>query len=193
MQSRSLLLLSGLVVGLFACSPDEGHHGGGRARPEPAPCEAQTTCGACTPILGCGWCQYADGSGSCASGPEACRELSFRWNWETVDCPASLVDAGPAPTDAGPAPTDAAPAPTDAAPAADSAPPSDAGPTDAATTCAVRSGGPTTCVPTTGGSLCPAGRYTLGCHGADAPDPTWGCAKAYGSGTETYFCCPCAP
>lgn len=146
-------------------------------------CEAQTTCGACTPILGCGWCQYEDGTGSCATGPEGCRELAFRWNWEPTDCPV------PAATDAGVTPADAAPG-EDTTPV-DSGAPDTAPVSTPDTSCAVRVGAPTTCTPTTGGTLCPSDRYTLGCHGDGAPNPTWGCAKAYGSGTETYYCCPC--
>ncbi len=160
----------------------------GRDDGPPPRCEAQTSCDACTPILGCGWCQYEDGSGSCATGPEACKQLAFRWNWEPVACPAT-------------GPSDGGVAPVDAPPTGDASPATDAGPADtgvdldtapaADAACKVRAGAPVTCAPTAGGTLCPADRYTLGCHDAAAPDPTWGCSKAYGSGTEVYYCCPC--
>lgn len=189
-------LLFGLLFGLGACSSDEEHHGGRRSRQQPAPtCAAQTSCGSCTPILGCGWCQYEDGTGSCATGPDACRDLSFRWNWETVDCPAATTpsDAGFTPADAVPAAdTGSEPLPVDSG-AAETASAPDTGATDAS--CVVPAAASAACTPTSGGTLCPSGRYTLGCHASGGtvptPDSALGCSKAYAAGAETYYCCPC--
>jgi hypothetical protein len=62
-------------------------------------CHAQTTCGACTPIVGCGWCFTATG-GSCHDNPDECTGNEFSWTWEPSGCPG--VDASVAPpVDAG--------------------------------------------------------------------------------------------
>lgn len=155
-------------------------------------CAAATTCGACTPILGCGWCQYEDGTGSCATGPSACTKLAFRWNWEPTDCPASPTppptDAGVTPVDSGTAPEDAVS--IDAAEASIDAAETSADATETSTACVIPAAASASCAVTTGGTLCPADRYTLGCHGT-TPDAALGCTKAYGTSTESYYCCPC--
>jgi len=69
--------------------------------PRPGPvarCGQLTTCGACTPVLGCGWCWSGD-KGLCASQPNDCASaMSFDWTWESSGCPtgpaASSGDAG---------------------------------------------------------------------------------------------------
>jgi len=200
--SQYLLLVSGLVFGLVACSSDEHHHGM-RSGQRPTQCELQTTCGTCTPIMGCGWCQYEDGTGSCATGPSACRELSFRWNWEPTDCPVPSTDAGLTPADAAPVvdsgalASDADTGAADTGTTADSGGDSDfvdtASPIDAS--CRIPAAASAVCAPTTGGTLCPSDRYTLGCHATGGsvptPDTALGCVKAYSAGGETYYCCPC--
>ena len=71
-------------------------------------CAAYTTCGTCTPVIGCGWCfgASAPGGGQCASGPDQCAfstdDMEFTWTWNSSGCPG--VDAsvgGPVRYDAG--------------------------------------------------------------------------------------------
>jgi hypothetical protein len=211
-------MLRSLAVALFAfplfalpvigCSPNDDHHHGyvDVDRTSPA-CGAITTCGACTPVMGCGWCQYEDGKGRCATGPDACGTQPFRWNWDPDTCPVS-GDAGftdAASPDAIPDAIVPAEASTDdAAAEAASESGADAGEdaataetaTDAGEETAVDSGvckvpeAASTCAPTTGGTLCKAGQYTLGCHGG-TPDSSLKCEKALSVGSDTYHCCPC--
>jgi Plexin repeat len=55
-------------------------------------CGQYTSCGTCTPVLGCGWCSTGD-KGLCAAQPNDCAAaMSFDWTWETSGCPAG--DAG---------------------------------------------------------------------------------------------------
>jgi hypothetical protein len=59
-------------------------------------CEQFTSCGACTPVLGCGWCQAGD-KGLCAADPNACEgATSFSWTWDSSGCPgvSGAPDAG---------------------------------------------------------------------------------------------------
>jgi hypothetical protein len=79
-------------------------------------CRAYTTCGACTPVPGCGWCQPA-GQGYCVDDPDDCdSNLEFNWTWEPAGCPRVAPDASALLPDAV-APEAAAPeaAPRDAA------------------------------------------------------------------------------
>ncbi|MBI2392984.1 MAG: hypothetical protein HYV09_25600 [Deltaproteobacteria bacterium] len=186
------------------CSPHDGdEYERGYGRGYAPACHLELTCGTCTPVLGCGWCQYEDGSGRCATGPQACGD-NFRWNWEPPSCPASggtPVDAGvePPPADAAPstdAPsTDAASpdapstdAPSSDAPSADDAPASDAPPATDTATCGAPPSLPAACRVTFGGSLCGAGQYSLACTGSTAPA---GCKAALTEGTTTHYCCSC--
>lgn len=179
------LVLALLGLSVAACSPDDDdHHHGGRRRVAPD-CSQNLTCGACTPVLGCGWCSFADGSGRCATGPGACGD-TFRWNWEPSDCPAGApaLDAGAVDAVAVDAVVEADAAEADAVEAevlAETA-------VDAAPECAAPSSFPAGCSRTTGGTLCGAGQYSVGCH--DTGKPT-GCAAALTSGGSTYYCCPC--
>ncbi len=182
---------------LVGCSPsDDDYRYRDHGRPPPA-CSVETTCGSCTPVLGCGWCQYEDGTGACTTSPSRCKGDTFRWSWEPSTCPAVATDAG-APdgdviVDAGgsaPDAEDATPA-SDADDAAEAS--SDVG--DAGDACVVPDG-TAPCVVTTGGSLCGAGQYTLGCHPSDGakpvPDASLSCTSALETGGSTYYCCSCA-
>ncbi len=66
----------------------------------------------------------------------------------------------------------------------------DTGATDTGPKCGVDTV-PAGCAVSTGGTLCKATEYTLGCLGAAAPAPSAACIKAYAKGAETYHCCPC--
>jgi hypothetical protein len=63
---------------------------------QPLTCHDFRTCGSCTPVIGCGWCQIGD-DGICVADPRECAVArSFSFNWEPADCPG----IGPA-TDGG--------------------------------------------------------------------------------------------
>ena len=52
-----------------------------------AACQQSTSCEACTPLPGCGWCYKEDGTGMCADDPNDCAaSTSFRWTWEPTGC-----------------------------------------------------------------------------------------------------------
>ncbi|MGZ3452313.1 MAG: hypothetical protein ACXVEF_22075 [Polyangiales bacterium] len=212
-----------LAIPLFvACSSDDEHkhhHGyGGVDHVEPE-CGALTTCGACTPVLGCGWCQYEDGRGRCTTGPESCGSTQpFRWNWDPETCPASSGDAGPSdaivPAEASTedAATEAAASEASTEAAASEVSSSETSSDDAggdvaettapeaSTETSTETGAPTcripdtassaSCTPTMGGTLCKDGQYTLGCHGG-TPDPSLKCEKALSTSDGTYHCCQC--
>jgi hypothetical protein len=97
-----------VAFAVVACS-EEGH-------PESAgaePCSAYATCGACTPVPGCGWCQPA-GAGFCVEDPNDCggNNMEFYWTWDPTGCPRISPDASALLPDASPpdaAPRDAAP------------------------------------------------------------------------------------
>jgi hypothetical protein len=92
-------------------------------------CRQFTTCGTCTPVLGCGWCFDSDGTGICAADPDECVTPVFSWTWNPSGCrvPAT-VGAGQADAGAVPVPTDDAAPADDATPAEDATPAGDAAP-----------------------------------------------------------------
>jgi hypothetical protein len=201
MALRSFAFLLALPLLSVACSPDEDHHHrhADVDYVQPA-CGAITTCGACTPVLGCGWCQYEDGKGTCATGPDACGNAKpFRWNWDPETCPATAADAGDDAIVTADVSTDdavtsdaTAEATADDASAESATDSGTAGETavDAAPVCKIPEAASASCSPTTGGSLCKDGQYTLGCHGS-TPDASLKCEKALSAGSDTYHCCPC--
>lgn len=82
------------VSGSLSCYSSDGYGppGPGEQR---VSCEQFTTCGSCTPVLGCGWCQSGD-KGICVSDPHRCaRAETFTWTWELAFCP-DAPDAGAA-------------------------------------------------------------------------------------------------
>jgi hypothetical protein len=91
MTAQIFAVLLGVFCSLSCFAPDDGSPHG---RQERAPfCEQFTSCGTCTPVLGCGWCQAGD-KGLCAEDPNVCAGAqSFSWTWELATCPAT-VDAG---------------------------------------------------------------------------------------------------
>src|SRR4051812_24993257 len=55
--------------------------------PQQDPCLRFTSCGSCTPVLGCGWCGTGENpGGECHSGPEQCLGTYFTWTWEAKGC-----------------------------------------------------------------------------------------------------------
>jgi hypothetical protein len=135
----AILLATAIALPLGACGDDSS---GGYYYPyDPYGCAQFTTCGACTPVPGCGWCFHGT-SGVCTTDPDQCAQVTseFTWTWDPTGCPdvdASVgsVDASPAPdtgttgADTGSPQSDSAPAPEDVG-----APQVDAGtiPSDAA-------------------------------------------------------------
>jgi hypothetical protein len=94
-------LLAALVGALCSSScfaPDYGPPPGTYV--QQFPCEQFTSCGTCTPVLGCGWCQSGD-KGICTSNPDSCAGVaSFSWTWELAFCPAELDGGASASADA---------------------------------------------------------------------------------------------
>jgi hypothetical protein len=152
----AMILATGIALPLGACGDDSGGgyssygYAGGAVG-----CGQYTTCGTCTPVVGCGWCFNKTG-GACTTNPDECAQVTseFTWTWDPSGCPdaavsiapadaggqakdagAPHVEAGAAQNDTGAPQQDAAPAPSDsgAPPPDGGALPSDAGasPTDA--------------------------------------------------------------
>jgi hypothetical protein len=89
-------LIFALPLALLAgsCIVDESGSSGGYVS-DPYGCRSYTSCGTCTPVLGCGWCDFGR-SGACVSDPDQCAvATSFSWTWESKGCPAT-PDAGAA-------------------------------------------------------------------------------------------------
>lgn len=194
-----------LALSFVGCSSDEERSGRDGHVDYADRCGGARSCGACTPIVGCGWCAYADGTGACAAGPSMCTGSEFRWNWEPSGCPTSTSDGGTSDGGTSDAPkTDSTPSDAaadasgetygdgiaDGLPLADG---SDATSSDA--TCNFPSSGLNGCVPTTGGSLCGASQYALGCHSSagstPAPDASLKCTLSASTSDASFYCCPC--
>ncbi len=120
------LAASAIALGLAAC--DSGYYGHdyyGHGYGDP--CQQFTSCGTCTPVMGCGWCTTANGS-ACLSDPDECAGAQqFSWTWEPSGC-TYAPDASVTPIDGGgPVPDAGVPdtsrPPTDAASLADTARP----------------------------------------------------------------------
>jgi hypothetical protein len=208
----ALLALSTAVVAVAGCSSDDqSDRGGDYGYPQDDKCNAATSCGECTPILGCGWCSYPDGTGACASSAARCTGDTFRWNWEPTGCPSDVIDSGTAtdaPADSSPKSDVASDAPSDApvndAPsesASEGEGGGDGGGSDSAPdvsppACTLPTSGLNGCVPTTGGTLCGASQFTLACHASGgatpSPDASLKCAVEISDATGSYYCCPCA-
>jgi hypothetical protein len=62
-------------------------------------CQMFTSCTACTPVPGCGWCFDSDGNGMCAPSPDECATPAFSWTWNPSGCrvaaDASIVQVQP--------------------------------------------------------------------------------------------------
>jgi hypothetical protein len=72
---------------------DGGNGGGGGYSYGPGYCRQFTSCGTCTPVLGCGWCQVGT-KGACVDQPNACAGASnFYWTWELSGCPSPTPTA----------------------------------------------------------------------------------------------------
>jgi hypothetical protein len=122
----AILLATAIALPLGACGDDSSGGGGSYAGGgDPYGCQQFTTCGACTPELGCGWCFHGT-SGVCTSDPDQCAQVvsEFTWTWDPSGCPdvdASVVklpptaDAAPQQADTGAPQFDAGSLPSDAA------------------------------------------------------------------------------
>lgn len=126
-HAPKLAAAAALAVSLAAaCSAEQPRSTKGGRGATAAQCAQKTSCGTCTPVLGCGWCQLEGGAGRCVDDPDDCADQStFTWTWEPTGCRTS-ADAGASIStsrDSGRADARDADAPTDAAP--------EAGPADA--------------------------------------------------------------
>lgn len=121
----TLAALAGVVVLASACDdrgPRPRHH----RPPATSACALQTSCGACTPVLGCGFCfvpgsDAGVGGGVCVSDPADCPRQSIGFAWEPSFCSALDAGAGRVTADASLVVADAGDA---LAPLEDAAPPS---------------------------------------------------------------------
>jgi hypothetical protein len=147
-MALSFLVVATIAVALAhsvgGCDDGGGYGGYGRGYGGGgwSDCAQYTTCAACTPVQGCGWCESSNGSGLCAGDPNACGGAQqFSWTWDPSGCrvtaDASVVTSG---SDAG----HVEPSGGDAGPAADSASGDaggeDAGPGDAGDAAAADAG-----------------------------------------------------
>ena len=90
--ARCLVAVPALLLG--ACEGDNSTSSGATYGYSYYACYQYTSCAACTPVLGCGWCDKADGTGMCADDPNDCAAAStFRWTWEPTGCHVT-ADAG---------------------------------------------------------------------------------------------------
>jgi hypothetical protein len=111
---RTAILVSAIAVTLSACGQDGSDAAYANGGPYyPTMCSAYTTCGSCTPVIGCGWC-FGGATGSCAPDPDSCGDASeFTWTWNANGCPD--VDASVVPLDAGASVSPETSPPTEAA------------------------------------------------------------------------------
>jgi hypothetical protein len=81
----SLLSIAVLILG--ACDQGTTEAPAEPTPPAPMGCRQYTTCSACTPVSGCGWCYLANGTGRCAGDPDECaRSTEFAWTWDPSGC-----------------------------------------------------------------------------------------------------------
>jgi hypothetical protein len=101
----AIALASAVGLALGACGGDD--NGAAYDYGQAAVCSRYTTCGECTPVLGCGWCFNAR-SGICTTDPNVCaaQVSEFTWTWDPPGCPD--LDASVSPLDAGSPHEDAA-------------------------------------------------------------------------------------
>jgi hypothetical protein len=91
MKYAGMMLLLALLPA--ACIDDGGYNPG--PSNGPVYCGQFTSCGTCTPVLGCGWCSMGS-KGACVDQPNACADVAnFYWTWELDGCPGA-GDAGAA-------------------------------------------------------------------------------------------------
>jgi len=170
-MTRIALVLT-VAIGAGGCG------GGTNGRQQTDPCLRFTSCGQCTPVRGCGWCERPDAAAVCLSDPIECPGPQFTWTWEPIAC---LADKdGGAPAEAGTA---------DDAGASCRVP-------AAANTFAGGDAGATGCLPSTGGNVCSSSQYTLSCYGTapiPPPDGTLRCSIALipTPSNVLFYCCPC--
>jgi hypothetical protein len=103
---KHLILAFALTLISMGCTDPSGY---GHQYP-PLTCHDFRTCGSCTPVIGCGWCQIGD-DGICVADPRECKVArSFTFNWEPAECPgAAPVDAAGTAGDGGADARDGAP------------------------------------------------------------------------------------
>jgi hypothetical protein len=84
-------LLAFVAIGLLASACDDegsfrerrlGGYGGGN-NPQ---CGQYTTCGTCTPALGCGWCFVNAQTGVCLDSTADCPSNAEGWTWDPPGC-----------------------------------------------------------------------------------------------------------
>jgi hypothetical protein len=90
MKLRALggLLFAGVAAASIGACDDSFWNGYSSDTWDPNydPCARYTTCGACTPVIGCGWCATNDHFGTCRSSPSTCPWSDFNWSWQPNGC-----------------------------------------------------------------------------------------------------------
>jgi hypothetical protein len=97
-RAVSLAVVLGLVVAASSACDDPNDDRYAHASSSHANCRAQTSCGACTPVLGCGWCFIGTSTGVCVDGPYVCPSDATGWTWDPPGCDdveAGAPDAAP--------------------------------------------------------------------------------------------------
>ncbi len=98
---RSLLVTAAAVCALLAACSDQTVSSPGGAVDM---CASYASCGACTPVPGCGFCFSASsrGGGACTSDPTTC--APSLWTWDPTGCGLlahpTVADGGASSTDA---------------------------------------------------------------------------------------------
>jgi hypothetical protein len=105
-RTLSIAIVLGLVaVVASACDDgmtDDGYGSGYGYGYSNASCRAQTTCGTCTPVVGCGWCFIGSSTGVCVDGPDDCPSNSTGWTWDPPGCTTGGDAGHDAATEGGP-------------------------------------------------------------------------------------------
>lgn len=87
MKATAWAVASGMIaLAVASCESDRIDDGGGWATPSTSPCALYTSCAACTPVSGCGWCFDSNGVGECAPDPDSCATPAFSWTWDPDGC-----------------------------------------------------------------------------------------------------------
>jgi hypothetical protein len=76
-----ILAAAGVATTVGAC--DDGNDY--LLPPTRASCSEATTCGSCTPLLGCGFC-FTKNGGFCTDSPGDCPHASSAWTWDPSGC-----------------------------------------------------------------------------------------------------------
>jgi hypothetical protein len=100
--ASALVIFIGALLTSACDSDDSGYVYAGGGGSLERYCAHFVTCGTCTPVDGCGWCQTGVNQGMCAADPNECAgATAFSWTWDPSGCfpetDASAPDASEGP------------------------------------------------------------------------------------------------